>query len=51
MKENAITSGDIFFTDEINFNIASYMNHNYKIRLGRKTLREVKQGKESALKK
>ena len=27
------------------------MNHNYKIRLGRKTLREVKQGKESALKK
>ena len=45
MQENAITSRDIFFIDESNFNIASYMNHNYKIRLGRKTLREIRQGK------
>ena len=27
------------------------MNHNYKIRFGRKTLREIKQCKENALKK
>ena len=42
MRDNGINPKKIFFTDESNFNIASYLNNNYKIRLSRKTLKFVK---------
>ena len=51
MKENKINPHKIFFTDESNFNVTSYLNRNYRIRLCKKTLRSIKQGNEIALKK
>ena len=51
MMDNKITPTKIFFTDESNFNIASYFNRNIKIRLCKKTLKAIKRGNEIALQK
>lgn len=51
MKKNEIYPENIFFTDESIFNLSSYFNRNYKIRLCKKTQRLIKNGDEFALKK
>ena len=51
MKQNQIFPDKIFFTDESIFNVASYFNRNYKVRLSRKTSKLIKNGNENALKK
>ena len=42
MKKNEIEPGDIFFTDESTFNLSSYFNRNYKIRLSPQTQKKNK---------
>ena len=51
MKQNNLFPDKIFFTDESVFNIASYFNKNYKIRLSKRTSKLIKNGNENALKK
>ena len=51
MKQNNLFPSQIFFTDESVFNVASYFNRNYKIRLSKTTSKLIKNGNESALKK
>ena len=50
MKENGITPGHIFFTDESIFPLYSYMNKGTnKIRLSKKTRRKLKSGDEKSI--
>ena len=51
MKKNKISPENIFFSDESIFNLASYFNRNYKIRLSKKTSRAIRRGNELALQK
>ena len=51
MKQNNLFPDKIFFTNESVFNIASYFNKNYKIRLCKRTSKMIKSGNENALKK
>ena len=51
MKQNNLFPSQIFFTDESVFNVASYFNRNYKIRLSKTTSKLIKNGNESTLKK
>ena len=51
MKKNQISTENIFFSDESIFNLASYFNRNYKIRLSKKTSRAIRRGNELALQK
>ena len=50
MKKNDIGPANIFFTDESTFNLSSYFNRNYKIRLSRQTQKKINRGDESAMK-
>ena len=49
MKRNQIDPSKIFFTDESIFNLSSYFNKNYKIRLCRETQKKINRGDESAM--
>ena len=51
MKKNRIEPDSIFFTDESTFNLSSYFNRNYKIRLSPQTQKKINRGDELALKK
>lgn len=51
MKKNNIYPDNIFFTDESIFNLSSYFNKNFKIRISKKTQRLIKNGNEVTLKK
>ena len=49
MKRNQIDPSKIFFTDESVFNLSSYFNRNYKIRLSKETQKKINRGNESAM--
>lgn len=51
MKRNDIDPSKIFFTDESIFNLGSYFNRNYKIRLSKETQKQINRGDELAMKK
>ena len=51
MKKNEIDPSKIFFTDESIFNLSSYFNQNYKIRLSKETQKQINRGDELAMKK
>ena len=51
MKKNGIEPANIFFTDESTFNLSSYFNRNYKIRLSPLTQKKINRGDELAMKK
>ena len=44
MKKNGIEPANIFFTDESTFNLPSYFNRNYKIRLSPLTQKKINGG-------
>jgi len=51
MKQNNISPDKIFFTDESIFNLSSFFNRNYKIRLSKQTQKKINRGDECALQK
>ena len=49
MTRNQIDPSKIFFTDESVFNLSSYFNRNYKIRLSKETQKKINRGNESSI--